>query len=118
MRISSLVAAGWIALTPCICCAGEAAPATESRPLAALYPGDEGIERDPRVLFVDDFETGTVAAAFGGTTSIVDFAIQQRGGTLRQAWETWMGKAEGKAAVDYGFHMILSEHTPALEAED
>jgi dihydropyrimidinase len=66
---------------------------------------------------VDDFETGTIAAAHGGTTSIVDFAIQQRGGTLRQAWETWMGKAEGKAAIDYGFHMIMSEHSPELEAE-
>ncbi len=66
---------------------------------------------------VDDFQTGTIAAAHGGTTTIVDFAIQQRGGTLRQAWETWMGKAEGKAAIDYGFHMILSEHTLDLERE-
>ena len=66
---------------------------------------------------VDDFETGTIAAAHGGTTSIVDFAIQSRGGTLRQAWETWMGKAEGKAAIDYGFHMIMSEHTKELERE-
>jgi dihydropyrimidinase len=66
---------------------------------------------------VDDFETGTIAAAHGGTTSIVDFAIQSRGRTLRQAWETWMGKAEGKAAIDYGFHMIMSEHTMELERE-
>jgi len=66
---------------------------------------------------VDDFKTGTIAAAFGGTTTIVDFAIQKRGGTLREAWETWMGKAEGKAAIDYGFHMILSEHTRELERE-
>jgi dihydropyrimidinase len=66
---------------------------------------------------VDDFRTGTIAAAHGGTTTIVDFAIQERGGTLRQAWETWMGKAEGKAVVDYGFHMILRESTPALRAE-
>ena len=66
---------------------------------------------------VDDFETGTRAAAFGGTTSIVDFAIQERGGTLRQAWETWMGKADGKATIDYGFHMIMSEHSAELEAE-
>src|SRR5687767_8079729 len=42
----------------------------------------------------DDFRTGTIAAAHGGTTSIVDFAIQERGKSLRQAWETWMGKAE------------------------
>ncbi|MDP6539129.1 MAG: amidohydrolase family protein, partial [Planctomycetota bacterium] len=56
---------------------------------------------------VDDFETGTIAAAHGGTTTVVDFAIQERGKTLRHAWESWMAKAEGKAAIDYGFHMIL-----------
>src|SRR2546421_7900425 len=55
---------------------------------------------------VDDFRTGTIAAAFGGTTSLVDFAIQERGHSLREAWETWIGKAEGKAVIDYGFHMI------------
>ena len=66
---------------------------------------------------VDDFETGTIAAAFGGTTCLVDFAIQEQGGTLRQAWETWMGKAEGRAAIDYGFHLIMREYTEALGAE-
>jgi dihydropyrimidinase len=66
---------------------------------------------------VDDFKTGTEAAAFGGTTTIVDFAIQDFGKSLRQAWETWMGKAEGKAVIDYGFHMIMRESTPALPAE-
>jgi dihydropyrimidinase len=66
---------------------------------------------------VDDFATGTIAAAHGGTTTIVDFAIQERGRSLRQAWETWMAKAEGKAAIDYGFHMILRESTPALREE-
>lgn len=65
----------------------------------------------------DDFETGTIAAAFGGTTTVVDFAIQERGGTMREAWETWMSKAEGKAAIDYGFHMIMREMTPALSEE-
>jgi dihydropyrimidinase len=57
----------------------------------------------------DDFESGTVAAAFGGTTTIIDFAIQTKGGTLKQALDTWHGKAEGKAAVDYGFHMIATD---------
>src|ERR1700752_1278356 len=65
----------------------------------------------------DDFESGTIAAAFGGTTSIVDFAIQERGASLRKAWETWMAKAEGKAAIDYGFHMIMRESTPDLREE-
>ncbi|MBL8857787.1 MAG: dihydropyrimidinase [Planctomycetes bacterium] len=66
---------------------------------------------------VDDFQTGTIAAAFGGTTCIVDFAIQERGHSLRHAWETWMAKAEGKAAIDYGFHMIMRESTPELREE-
>jgi dihydropyrimidinase len=65
----------------------------------------------------DDFESGTIAAAFGGTTSIVDFAIQYRGQTLHHAWETWMRKAEGKAAIDYGFHMIITELTDQVETE-
>lgn len=59
----------------------------------------------------DDFETGTIAAAFGGTTTIVDFAVQDYGASPKKAWETWMAKAEGKAAIDYGFHMILREFT-------
>ena len=58
----------------------------------------------------DDFESGTIAAAFGGTTSIVDFAIQYRGQTLHHAAETWARKAEGKAAIDYGFHMLSLIH--------
>ncbi len=65
----------------------------------------------------DDFESGTIAAAFGGTTSIVDFAIQYRGQTLHHALETWAKKAEGKAAIDYGFHMIITELTDQVELE-
>lgn len=57
----------------------------------------------------DDFESGTIAAAFGGTTTVVDFAIQYRGQTMRHALDDWMGKASGKAAIDYSFHMILTE---------
>jgi len=65
----------------------------------------------------DDFETGTRAAAFGGTTTIVDFAIQYRGQTLHHAMETWAKKAEGKAVIDYGFHMIITDLTDQVEAE-
>jgi dihydropyrimidinase len=57
----------------------------------------------------DDFESGTIAAAHGGTTTIVDFAIQSKGGSLRAGLDTWHAKAEGKAAVDYAFHMIMTE---------
>jgi dihydropyrimidinase len=57
----------------------------------------------------DDFETGTRAAAFGGTTSIVDFAIQARGTKMRDALDTWWKKAEGKACIDYGLHMIVTD---------
>jgi dihydropyrimidinase len=65
----------------------------------------------------DDFESGTVAAAHGGTTSVVDFAIQYRGQTLRHALDTWKKKAEGKAAIDYGFHMIVTELSDSVERE-
>ena len=57
----------------------------------------------------DDFETGTRAAAFGGTTSIVDFAIQARGTRMREALDTWWKKAEGRATIDYGLHMIVTD---------
>jgi dihydropyrimidinase len=57
----------------------------------------------------DTFETGTRAAAFGGTTTIVDFAVQSRGKSLREGLDTWHAKAEGNATVDYGFHMIMSD---------
>src|SRR5690349_24180345 len=57
----------------------------------------------------DDFETGTRAAAFGGTTTIVDFAIQPRGTRMRDALDTWWKKAEEKACIDYGLHMIVTD---------
>src|ERR1700726_3143998 len=57
----------------------------------------------------DDFETGTRAAAFGGTTTLIDFAIQYKGQSLRQAFDTWMKKAEGQAVADYAFHCIITE---------
>lgn len=57
----------------------------------------------------DDFETGTVAAAFGGTTTLIDFAIQYKGQTLRHAFDTWMKKADGKATIDYAFHCIITD---------
>jgi dihydropyrimidinase len=67
----------------------------------------------------DDFETGTRAAAFGGTTSLVDFAIQARGTRMRDALDTWRKKAEGRASIDYGLHMIVTDlGTSGLEDMD
>lgn len=65
----------------------------------------------------DDFETGTRAAACGGTTSIVDFCQQPHGASLAEALDIWHGKADGKAAIDYGFHIIVSELTESVLAE-
>ncbi|MCG7526233.1 dihydropyrimidinase [Streptomyces sp. OfavH-34-F] len=57
----------------------------------------------------DTFETGTRAAAWGGTTTIVDFAVQTAGRPLREGLDTWYAKADGNCAVDYAFHMILAD---------
>jgi dihydropyrimidinase len=65
----------------------------------------------------DDFETGTKAAAFGGTTTLVDFAIQPRGTRMRDALDTWWKKADGKAVIDYGLHMIVTD-LPDAALED
>ncbi len=68
----------------------------------------------------DDFETGTRAAAFGGTTTIIDFAVQYKGQALNEALDAWFAKAEGKATTDYGFHLIVTdlpdERLPELKA--
>ncbi len=65
----------------------------------------------------DDFETGTIAAAHGGTTTIVDFAVQDRGGSLRGALDEWRRRADGRAVIDYGFHLIVSDLSAAAERE-
>ena len=57
----------------------------------------------------DDFETGTRAAAHGGTTCLIDFAIQPKGTSTIEALDTWHAKAAGKTAIDYGFHMIITD---------
>jgi dihydropyrimidinase len=65
----------------------------------------------------DTFETGTRAAAFGGTTCVVDFAVQSRGQSLQAGLDAWHAKAEGNAVADYGFHMIMSDVNDATLAE-
>nr|WP_236588340.1 dihydropyrimidinase [Tumebacillus amylolyticus] len=62
----------------------------------------------------DDFETGTRAAAFGGTTSIIDFCLTSKGQSIREALDTWHAKAHGKAVIDYGFHLMIAEANDAV----
>jgi dihydropyrimidinase len=65
----------------------------------------------------DTFETGTKAAAWGGTTTIVDFAVQAKGTSLLATLDKWHGKADGNCAVDFGFHMIVSDVNEATLKE-
>jgi dihydropyrimidinase len=66
---------------------------------------------------VDDWRVGSIGAACGGTTTIVDFALQAKGQTLREAIDGWHAKAEGKAVVDYGFHAMIMDLTETVRRE-
>ena len=65
----------------------------------------------------DTFETGTRAAAWGGTTTIIDFAVQAKGGSLLAGLDKWQAKADGNCSIDYGFHMIVSDVNDATLKE-
>jgi dihydropyrimidinase len=65
----------------------------------------------------DDFETGTRAAAFGGTTTIIDYATPSKGMTLNETLDLWQKKAMGNASIDYGFHMTITDLTDACLEE-
>ena len=66
---------------------------------------------------IDNFTTGSTSAIFGGTTSIVDSAIQKKGETFRHALDDWHKRADGKSAVDYGFHMIVTDFPEKQQKE-
>jgi dihydropyrimidinase len=63
----------------------------------------------------DDYLTGTRAAAIGGTTAVIDFALQSRGHTLTEALAIWDAKAEGKACIDYSLHMAITDLGPNFD---
>jgi dihydropyrimidinase len=65
----------------------------------------------------DDFFTGTRAAAFGGTTTIIDFAVQNKGESMLKGVDTWHEKAQGKAVIDYGFHLIKTDFEDKNKSE-
>ncbi len=87
-----------------------------------IYPG--GIDAHTHLdmpfmgtVTIDDFESGSRAAACGGTTTIIDFVIPEKGKSLHDALEIWMKKAQGKTAIDYSFHMALVEYNDRVANE-
>lgn len=75
-------------------------------------PMEEGLE------MADDFRSGTISAACGGTTTVIPFAAQAKGQSLRAAVEDYHRRAEGKAVIDYAFHMIVSDPTATVLKEE
>ena len=65
----------------------------------------------------DDYTTGTQAAAVGGTTTLIDFALQSQGHTMREAFDVWRAKSRGKACVDYSLHMAVTDLGPGDGAQ-
>lgn len=87
-----------------------------------LFPGGVDVHTHFELPFMgtvsaDDFTSGTTAAICGGTTTIVDFIIPDKGKPLADALDRWHRKAEGKAVADYGFHMAITEVTDAVARE-
>lgn len=72
----------------------------------------------PPIKMADDFTSGTVSAACGGTTTVIPFAVQMKGGSLRAAVDDYHQRAEGKALVDYAFHLIVTDPTETVLRED
>ncbi|HOD40320.1 MAG TPA: amidohydrolase family protein, partial [Candidatus Wallbacteria bacterium] len=87
-----------------------------------IYPGaiDAHTHLDmpyAKTSTADDFKSGTIAAACGGTTALIDFANPARGQTLGDAVKIWRKKADGKSAIDYGFHITLVEFNERVASE-
>ncbi|MDG1997312.1 MAG: dihydropyrimidinase [Emcibacteraceae bacterium] len=70
------------------------------------------------IMTADDFYSGSVSAAFGGTTTFIPFAAQHRGQSLRQVVDDYMACAEPKSVIDYGFHLIISDASDAIIGQE
>jgi len=102
---------------------GEAGRTVDASGLLTLPGGvDAHCHLDQPMEFglrmADDFTSGTRSAACGGTTTVIPFAAQMKGQSLRAAVEDYHRRAEGKACVDYAFHMIVSDPTPRVLREE
>jgi len=104
--------------------AGVAADRTVDATGKYVVPGGVDVHTHMELPFggtnaSDTFETGTVAAAWGGTTTIIDFAVQRTGEVVEEGLAAWHAKADGNCAIDYGFHMIIGGvDEAALKAMD
>ena len=70
----------------------------------------------PGIVMADEFESGTRPPIAGGNTTVLPFALQPRGASLRASVEDYHKKADGKCYADYGFHLIVTDPTPACSA--
>ena len=89
---------------------------------ALLFPGGVDIHTHldaplAGTVTTDDFETGSIAAAFGGTTTLVDYALHSKGQSLKSAVNDWKARAEGKAVIDYGLHVSVVELNESIIKE-
>lgn len=87
-----------------------------------LFPGGIDAHTHMELPFMgtfssDDFETGTLAGLYGGTTTIIDFAIQTKGDSLNNALNQWHEKADGKAVGDYAFHIAVTDFNDKTREE-
>lgn len=87
-----------------------------------VFPGGVDVHTHMELPFMgtysaDNFETGTLAGLYGGTTSIVDFAIQSKGSPLKDCIAAWHDKSDGKAVADYGFHCAVTDYNPSVQKE-
>jgi dihydropyrimidinase len=103
---------------------GGVYPATKSYDASGclLFPGfidaHTHLQMDVGTTWTaDDYASGTAAALAGGTTAILDFATQTRGGSLQDALDTWQGRARGSCSCDYGFHMAVTDWNERTKAE-
>ena len=69
-------------------------------------------------VMADDFRSGSLSAAFGGTTTIIPFAVQHRGQSLREAVADYHRRAAGKAYIDYAFHLVVSDPTATVLGQE
>ncbi|WP_174803138.1 dihydropyrimidinase [Martelella limonii] len=72
----------------------------------------------PDVVMAEDFESGTIAAAFGGNTTVMPFCLQQKGQTLREALKAYHAEADGRCHIDVSFHLILTDPNPGVLGQE